>query len=403
MGYEVELRFFRKLMENLHIGTYCFLPDNPPLLDEGMRAFKNYEELAHSVFGNIRPGTICIAQDAFLFNYVYLALPDTGEIFLVGPYLMEELNDQDIMQMLEKQGISASRFPSMRKFIGNLTVLGTDRYLISALCALGEALWGDAHAFEIERISRQSIVYPVNEAEPADAHNLMEATDFRVMEERYKTERQLMHFISQGHAHRAQMIVAQMKDSTVERRTPDYLRNMKNYAIIFNTLARKAVEEGGVHPLHIDKLSSQMAQRIEAVRTLEECHQLFSAMVHKYCLLVKNHSMKSYSLLVQYVILRIESDLTADLGLKAHAEALSVNASYLSTLFKKETGYTLTEYVSRKRMDHAIFLLNSTDMQVQTIAQYCGIPDVNYFTKTFKRIVGKTPKEYRMEARMAER
>jgi len=53
-------------------------------------------------------------------------------------------------------------------------------------------------------------------------------------------------------------------------------------------------------------------------------------------------------------------------------------------------------------MAHAIFLLNATDMQVQTIAQYCGIPDVNYFTKTFKRIVGKTPKEYRAGARHAE-
>jgi len=121
--------------------------------------------------------------------------------------------------------------------------------------------------------------------------------------------------------------------------------------------------------------------------------------VHKYCLLVKNHSMQHFSKLVQHVILRIESDLTADLSLRAHAQQFSVNASYLSALFKKETGSTLTDYVNRMRIDHAIFLLNVTDMQVQTIAQYCGIPDVNYFTKLFKRTVGKTPKEYRQETR----
>ena len=34
-------------------------------------------------------------------------------------------------------------------------------------------------------------------------------------------------------------------------------------------------------------------------------------------------------------------------------------------------------------------------MQIQTIAQYCGIPDVNYFTKTFKKYIQQTPKEYR--------
>ena len=62
---------------------------------------------------------------------------------------------------------------------------------------------------------------------------------------------------------------------------------------------------------------------------------------------------------------------------------------------KKETGSTLTEYVNRKRVEHAIFLLNSTNLQIQEIAAACGIPDVNYFTKIFKKQVGNTPKEYR--------
>ena len=112
-------------------------------------------------------------------------------------------------------------------------------------------------------------------------------------------------------------------------------------------------------------------------------------------LLVKNHSMKGYSLLIRKALTHIDSDLTADLSLKSLAELLGVNSSYLSTLFKKETGSTLTEYVNRKRVEHAIFLLNSTNLQIQEIAAACGIPDVNYFTKIFKKQVGNTPKEYR--------
>lgn len=34
-------------------------------------------------------------------------------------------------------------------------------------------------------------------------------------------------------------------------------------------------------------------------------------------------------------------------------------------------------------------------MQIQTIAQHCGISDINYFTRIFKKQIGKTPKEYR--------
>ena len=108
-----------------------------------------------------------------------------------------------------------------------------------------------------------------------------------------------------------------------------------------------------------------------------------------------NHSMKGYSLLVRKILTRIDSDLASDLSLKTQAKQLNMNPSYLSSLFKKETGSTLTEYVNKKRIEHAIFLLNTTTMQIQTIAQACGITDVNYFTKIFKKQIGITPKEYR--------
>lgn len=39
------------------------------------------------------------------------------------------------------------------------------------------------------------------------------------------------------------------------------------------------------------------------------------------------------------------------------------------------------------------------NMQIQNIAQYCGIPDVNYFTKIFKKVMNKTPSEFKEEIR----
>jgi len=64
-------------------------------------------------------------------------------------------------------------------------------------------------------------------------------------------------------------------------------------------------------------------------------------------------------------------------------------------LFKQEVGETLTEYVNGKRIKRAMQLLETTKMQVQTIAQNCGILDVHYFSKIFKKTTGMTPKEYR--------
>ena len=193
------------------------------------------------------------------------------------------------------------------------------------------------------------------------------------------------------------MYFNQIDFRSAEQRLADPVRNAKNYAIILNTLLRKATEEGGVHPIHIDKISSTFAKKIELQTSEKGISQLFKEMVRKYALTVKNHPLKGYSKMVRRVMIQVDTDLASDLSLSAQASLLNVNPNYLSTVFKKETGHTLTEYVTGKRIEHAVFLLNSTNMQIQTIAQYCGIPDICYFTKTFKKYIGKSPTEYRNE------
>ena len=193
------------------------------------------------------------------------------------------------------------------------------------------------------------------------------------------------------------MYFNQIDFRSAEQRLADPVRNAKNYAIILNTLLRKATEEGGVNPIHIDKISSTFAKKIELQTSEKGISQLFKEMVRKYALTVKNHSLKGYSKMVRRVMIQVDTDLASDLSLSSQASLLNVNPNYLSTVFKKETGHTLTEYVTGKRIEHAVFLLNSTNMQIQTIAQYCGIPDICYFTKTFKKYIGKSPTEYRNE------
>ena len=105
--------------------------------------------------------------------------------------------------------------------------------------------------------------------------------------------------------------------------------------------------------------------------------------------------MKNYSPPVQKAILYIDADLTADLSLSALAGAQNISPSYLSSLFRQETGQTLTDHVNHKRIKQAMQLLSTTHLQVQTVAQHCGILDVHYFSKVFKKYAGQTPKQYR--------
>ena len=398
MPYQRELSFFRRLMANYNLQTVQFPISQIPEVDLGLRRLLGLVPPSASVFSHFKENTIYHATDAFDCSYTCLLLPGGKEVLLLGPYLLHEKKDTDVMTLMEKHQLPTSLFKTLRDYYNTLPMAGSDRLTLVAISTLGEVLWGDMQAFTMEAVNnweKPDLLYLVPRPDDSEREEL----DIRLIEQRYEGERELLNAVAHGMHHQAQMIISSWRSDMMEQRAADPVRNLRNYAIVLNTLLRKAVEQGNVHPLHIDRLSSTMAKKIENFQTMADGAELLQSMVHKYCLLVKNHSMQHFSKLVQHVILRIESDLTADLSLRAHAQQFSVNASYLSALFKKETGSTLTDYVNRMRIDHAIFLLNVTDMQVQTIAQYCGIPDVNYFTKLFKRTVGKTPKEYRQETR----
>jgi YesN/AraC family two-component response regulator len=114
---------------------------------------------------------------------------------------------------------------------------------------------------------------------------------------------------------------------------------------------------------------------------------------------VYKHSIKRYSPIVQKTILVIDSDISAELSLKTLAQKQCISSGYLASIFKKETGKTVSEYIKDRRIEHAIYLLTTTHLQIQTVALHCGIMDVQYFSKVFKKKTGKNPKEFRESAR----
>ena len=222
---------------------------------------------------------------------------------------------------------------------------------------------------------------------------------FKIIEERYAAEGEIMKAVSNGNMEEALKNLAVLGKFRLADRYKDPIRNIRNLLITLNTLLRKAAEMGGVHPAHIDALSSQMAKRIETISSNQESARFRTEMLRKYCLLVRNYSLRGCSPVVQKVVNHINLNLTEDLSLKRLAVEYSVNASYLSALFKKDMGVTLTDYISQQRVRKAITLINSSDMQIQDIASESGIYDVNYFRKLFKKITGKTPTEYVKQVR----
>ena len=403
MFYKKELDFFIKVIERNKIQTTIInQKDLPSKIDMGIREYLNLNQDYDELF-NIKTeiGVVYKIVDPFFCNYIFIPLPDTQDnsVLIVGPYTKKVITKESIAEKTIEYGVSKEIEKQIQNFFSVVPYLYDDGMVMTLVNCLCETIYGALENFtiKVQTISKLTDTSFFNKPTTSDKNDDPWMT-IRMLERRYKAENTLIDAVSQGLLHKAEMIFANIKPSaSLETRIPDPLRNAKNFMIILNTLLRKAAEQGSVHILYIDSVSSDFAHKIEAIETLEEIDELFYYMVKKYCRLVNKHSSKNYSLLVQKAILHIDADITADLSLKNLSATLGVTPSYLSTLFKKEIGMPLTEYVNKHRTEKAKQLLLSSNLQVQQIAQSCGILDVNYFTKIFKKYTGKTPNEYRKQ------
>ena len=91
----------------------------------------------------------------------------------------------------------------------------------------------------------------------------------------------------------------------------------------------------------------------------------------------------------------IEDNFMQEISLSQLAEVVDMNASYLSSIFKKETGMTYSDYLTHYRVEHASRLLVETNLSVNEIAVQSGYQDARYFSKQFLKQVGLKPSEYR--------
>ena len=108
-----------------------------------------------------------------------------------------------------------------------------------------------------------------------------------------------------------------------------------------------------------------------------------------------HHSLHQYTEIVNKTVSYIELNYTDELSLSSLAGHFHVSKNYLSAVFKKQIGKTVTEYIHDVRLDKAIFFLNTTKLPIHNIAMLCGYTDSNYFCRIFKNQHKISPGQYR--------
>ena len=88
-----------------------------------------------------------------------------------------------------------------------------------------------------------------------------------------------------------------------------------------------------------------------------------------------------------------------DISVGTVAQSLNISEGYLSHTFKKETDYTLLNYLTRYRIHKAMELLKDCRVKVYEVAEQVGYRDIAYFSATFKKYTGLSPSEYQLTSR----
>lgn len=139
---------------------------------------------------------------------------------------------------------------------------------------------------------------------------------------------------------------------------------------------------------NLDQLSGkyQIAARYLEAERFDACVKVISD-VKKESPLVTIHFVKRY----------VKEHLNQDLSLSQISVVTGYNPTYLSRLFKEQTGETLNRYISRKRMEYIAQLMRDPQISMQQIMEAAGFATRSYFNQFVKKETGLTPKQYRMQ------
>ena len=392
----------RELLDKMGVPTHIVDETNFQKIDNGIRGLlfdnNNYTDFLNHSLIEIDDNKIYRYMDEYRCCYIVMKIPENKKFFFIGPYLLEMPTNNFIKAKIEYFKFPSDMANVIEKYYMSLPLLDEENSIIGVATVFGKCLWGDENNFTLEYMD--DIFF--DQVDPSNIPEMyQDVCNSRFylswLEDIYNSERDMMEAVQSGNLTSLSFVISSMVKEQINNHQHDTLRKCKNNLIITNTLLRKAAEQGGVHPLHFDKLFNTFSAKIEKVHSIQESNKIQEKMMKEYCFLVKKHSLSSYSTLIGKVITLIDYDITADLRLNAVAKQLFVNPSYLSSAFSSELGQTLTKYVNTKRIERAVMLLHKTDMQIQDVATSVGIVDVNYFIRLFKKRYGMTPTEYRKE------
>jgi two-component system, response regulator YesN len=202
-------------------------------------------------------------------------------------------------------------------------------------------------------------------------------------------------YLNAGISDKSILILSEILEEKCTMAIPDlsYLQipSVNILSRILNTVREQDIE------MKLFALSlTELYNRVFIIETLPEMIKYLSELILTVANTInKTNSQKTGKLISDVKKYLREEYLNHDLSQNLVAEKFFVNSSYLSRKFKKETGQSFVDYLSKIRLKRAIVLLQETDKRNYEISEEIGIADPHYFSIFFKKYMNMSISEYR--------
>lgn len=183
----------------------------------------------------------------------------------------------------------------------------------------------------------------------------------------------------------------------------DPVLNLKYHFVITTAMITRLCRQSGMELEQAFRMSDFYIRKLDDIHTEEGVNSLHDEMVMDYAEKMRKYSRsdtnsKHINVCKEYIYSHIKERIT----IEDMSDQLGVSAGYLSRLFKKETGVSVSAYIRHQKIDMAKNLLRFSDYSMIDIANRLSFSSQSHFIQQFREVVGVTPKKYRDEYYMMQ-
>lgn len=324
---------------------------------------------------------------------MWIADPERDEkglrrIHVLGPFFMDSVSTRGMEEKVRQMGLSAAIFQDVAGFFRSLPVISLSRALEYAAML--------HYCINGERIGVSDMNYWDAASAPGENPGAKNAPDIHGT---YEAEQEMLRIVREGDwqslkGHMEKMsTLGSLGQLSV---SGDTMRQMQNAVEVCITLFSRAAIEGGLAPEVSYTLTDHYFQRAEACQSIAELTDVSLTMQEDFVQRVHRcRTGEGISMPVRACMDYIDLHLEDDLSLQALARLSGYSDYYVSKRFKKEVGMTPKEYIRKKRLERAKFLLRSTQAGIQEIGERLRFCSHSYFADAFRKEVGMSPTQWR--------